>query len=239
MTDLELKPRLRFKGFTEAWEQRKLGNIGYCRSGVGFPDCEQGGTIGIPFFKVSDMNSIGNERKMNISNNYVSSSQIQAHGWKMFPAPAIFFAKVGAAVLLNRKRLVFTDFLLDNNTMAFSIDINNSDVNFMFSTFERIYLPALVQIGALPSYNANQVEDITIFIPSKNEQKKIGQLFDQLDSLITLHQRKQLFYIFNKVQIKISLLDQHLYFQVLVLYVSMFFQLYSYLNGLIFLQHLQ
>ena len=60
----------------------------------------------------------------------------------------------------------------------------------MFSTFERINLPSLVQIGALPSYNANQVEDITIFIPSKNEQKKIGQLFDQLDSLITLHQRK-------------------------------------------------
>ena len=186
----EYTPRIRFKGFTDAWEQRKIGDIGYCKSGVGFPDCEQGGTFGIPFFKVSDMNSIGNERKMNISNNYVSSRQIQAHGWKLFPAPAIFFAKVGAAVLLNRKRLVFTDFLLDNNTMAFSIDINSSDVNFMFSTFERINLPSLVQIGALPSYNANQVEDITIFIPSKNEQKKIGQLFDQLDSLITLHQRE-------------------------------------------------
>lgn len=186
----EYTPRIRFKGFTDAWKQRKIGDIGYCKSGVGFPDCEQGGTFGIPFFKVSDMNSIGNERKMNISNNYVSSRQIQAHGWKLFPAPAIFFAKVGAAVLLNRKRLVFTDFLLDNNTMAFSIDINSSDVNFMFSTFERINLPSLVQIGALPSYNANQVEDITIFIPSKNEQKKIGQLFDQLDSLITLHQRE-------------------------------------------------
>lgn len=193
MTDLELKPRLRFKGFTEAWEQRKLGDIGYCKSGVGFPDCEQGGTFGIPFFKVSDMNSVGNEKKLKISNNYVSSSQIQAHGWKLFPAPAIFFAKVGAAVLLNRKRLIFTGFLLDNNTMAFSIDINNTDVNFMFSTFERINLPSLVQIGALPSYNANQVEDISVFIPSNIEQKKIGQLFDQLDSLITLHQRKLIF----------------------------------------------
>ena len=173
-----------------SWEQRKLGDIGYCKSGVGFPDCEQGGTFGIPFFKVSDMNSVGNEKKLKISNNYVSSSQIQAHGWKLFPAPAIFFAKVGAAVLLNRKRLIFTDFLLDNNTMAFSIDINNTDVNFMFSTFERINLPSLVQICALPSYNDNQVEDISVFIPSNIEQKKIGQLFDQLDSLITLHQRK-------------------------------------------------
>ena len=42
--------------FKCTWEQRKLGDIGKARSGVGFPDAEQGGVTGIPFFKVSDMN---------------------------------------------------------------------------------------------------------------------------------------------------------------------------------------
>ena len=43
------------------WEQRKLGEVGYAKSGQGFPDAEQGGTRGIPFYKVSDMNITGNE----------------------------------------------------------------------------------------------------------------------------------------------------------------------------------
>ena len=61
MKENKTKPDIRFKGFTEAWEQRKLGDIGYAKSGVGFPDSEQGGQKGIPFFKVSDMNTNGNE----------------------------------------------------------------------------------------------------------------------------------------------------------------------------------
>ena len=38
MEEKTLKPRIRVKGFTEAWEQRKLGEAGKARSGVGFPD---------------------------------------------------------------------------------------------------------------------------------------------------------------------------------------------------------
>ena len=46
----EQKPAIRFQGFTDAWEQRKLGEVGKARSGVGFPDTEQGGSSGTPFF---------------------------------------------------------------------------------------------------------------------------------------------------------------------------------------------
>ena len=56
-------PQIRFKGFTNDWEQRKLGEVGKARSGVGFPDTEQGGAFQVPFFKVSDINSDGNEKK--------------------------------------------------------------------------------------------------------------------------------------------------------------------------------
>ncbi|MCI5845823.1 MAG: hypothetical protein MRZ94_08590, partial [Oscillospiraceae bacterium] len=64
MTKNNNVPQIRFKGFTDIWEQRKLGDVGSCQSGIGFPDVEQGGAEGIPFFKVSDMNLSGNEYEL-------------------------------------------------------------------------------------------------------------------------------------------------------------------------------
>ena len=172
------KPEIRFEGFTDDWEQRKLGELGKARSGIGFPDAEQGGKEGVPFYKVSDMNNVGNEHEMVAANNHVTREQIARKGWKPIDeVPAIFFAKVGAAVLLNRKRLCRFPFLLDNNTMAYSIDGSALDADFAITLFDTIDLTSLVQVGALP-------------IPEMSEQRKIGAYFKKIDSLITLHQRK-------------------------------------------------
>ena len=172
------------------WEQRKLGEVGKARSGVGFPDVEQGGTSGTPFFKVSDMNNDGNENEMNVANNYVTDAQITARRWSPIEeVPAIFFAKVGAAVMLNRKRLCRFPFLLDNNTMAYSLGKDQWDADFAKALFETVDLTSLVQVGALPSYNAGDVEAMEIMLPDVSEQHQIGAYFRQLDNLITLHQR--------------------------------------------------
>ena len=184
-------PEIRFKGFTDDWEQRKLGELGKARSGIGFPDAEQGGKEGVPFYKVSDMNNVGNEHEMVAANNHVTREQIARKGWKPIDeVPAIFFAKVGAAVLLNRKRLCRFPFLLDNNTMAYSIDGSALDADFAITLFDTIDLTSLVQVGALPSYNSGDVENIDVVIPEMSEQRKIGAYFKKIDSLITLHQRK-------------------------------------------------
>ena len=184
-------PNIRFHGFTDPWEQRKLGELGKCQSGIGFPDKEQGGTIGVPFYKVSDMNKTGNEHEMTSSNNYVTQEQIAHNGWKpIIELPAVIFAKVGAAIMLNRKRLVRSTFLLDNNTMAYKFD-SSWDTQFGKTLFERLDLTKLAQIGALPSYNASDVEALGISRPTNlNEQQKIGEFFADLDNHITLHQRK-------------------------------------------------
>ena len=185
------KPIIRFKGYQDDWEQRKLGDIGKARSGVGFPDAEQGGVTGIPFFKVSDMNLDGNENEMTVANNYVTAEQIAVHRWSpITELPAIFFAKVGAAVMLNRKRLCRFPFLLDNNTMAYSLSSTKWDADFAKALFGTVDLTSLVQVGALPSYNARDVESMEIYLPSLLEQEQIGGFFKQLDTLITLHQRK-------------------------------------------------
>ena len=177
--------------YSISWEQRKLGEVGKARSGIGFPDAEQGGTEGIPFFKVSDMNLDGNGNEMNHANNYVSAEQIAARRWApITEVPAVFFAKVGAAVMLNRKRLCRFPFLLDNNTMAYSLDQNVWDADFAKALFETVDLTSLVQVGALPSYNAGDVEAMEIMLPTMAEQEKIGLFFARVDNLITLRQRK-------------------------------------------------
>ena len=187
-----------------SWEHRKLGVLGKARSGIGFPDAEQGGKEGVPFYKVSDMNNVGNEHEMVAANNYVTREQIARKGWKPIDeVPAIFFAKVGAAVLLNRKRLCRFPFLLDNNTMAYSIDESALDADFAITLFDTIDLTSLVQVGALPSYNSGDVENIDVVIPEMGEQRKIGAYFKRINSLITLHQRK-----YEKLQIiKKSMLE--------------------------------
>lgn len=184
------KPEIRFKGFTDDWEQRKLGELGVAKSGVGFPEDEQGGEEGVPFYKVSDMNIERNEYELIIANNYVTYEQINRKKWNIIDdVPAVFFAKVGAAVMLNRKRLVCSPFLLDNNTMAYIFDKKIWDCNFGKTLFENIDLTKLTQVGALPSYNTSDVEAVSVTISEKVEQEFIGKYFTLMNHLITLHQR--------------------------------------------------
>ena len=137
------------------------------------------------------MNSDGNENEMTVANNYVTTEQIADHRWSpITELPAIFFAKVGAAVMLNRKRLCRFPFLLDNNTMAYSLSPTKWDADFAKALFGTVDLTSLVQVGALPSYNAGDVESMEIYLPSLLEQEQIGAYFKHLDNLITLHQRE-------------------------------------------------
>ena len=152
------------------------------------------------------MNSDGNENEMTVANNYVTAEQIADHRWSpITELPAIFFAKVGAAVMLNRKRLCRFPFLLDNNTMAYSLSPTKWDADFAKALFGTVDLTSLVQVGALPSYNAGDVESMEIYLPSLLEQEQIGAYFKHLDHLITLHQRKCAL-IFSSFQALISMM---------------------------------
>lgn len=177
-------PKIRFKEFINNWNNYKLGQLGNFKSGIGFPDSQQGGTEGIPFFKVSDMNNIGNETEMRNANNYVTQEQIMKNSWKVNKeTPAIIFAKVGAALMLNRKRLVTRPFLIDNNTMSYSFD-ESWDKDFGLTLFQTINLPKYAQIGALPSYNASDIAMIKVNLPNVQEQSAIGSLFRTLNDLL-------------------------------------------------------
>lgn len=192
-----------------------MKELGKARSGVGFPISEQGGKEGIPFFKVSDMNTNGNESEMLYANNYVDAIQIKENGWTIISdVPAIIFAKVGAAVLLNRKRLVREPFLLDNNMMEYSISQPVWDLSFALSLFETLNLPSYIQIGALPSYNTSDIENIEIYLPEQQREKgAIGQLFSTIDSLIAAEKRKLDLLKKKKTTLLLQVFDQKLRFK--------------------------
>lgn len=106
------------------------------------------------------------------------------NSWKVInETPAIIFAKVGAALMLNRKRLVTKPFLIDNNTMSYSFD-ESWDKDFGLTLFQTINLPKYAQIGALPSYNASDIAMIKVNVPNVQEQSTIGSLFRTLDDLL-------------------------------------------------------
>ena len=184
-------PQLRFEGFTDDWEQRKLGDVGKTKSGIGFPDAQQGGKQGTPFYKVSDMNNPGNEVVMMNANNYASDSQLKENKWNPINPQnsGVVFAKVGAAIFLDRKRIVDTSFLIDNNMMSYLFD-SSWNRYFGKTLFEKLRLSRFAQVGALPSFNGSDVEDIKVMIPEESEQKMIGDMFEKLDDIIALHQRK-------------------------------------------------
>ena len=119
----------------------------------------------------------------------MTKSQIIKNNWKPFLNKNIIFAKVGAAVYLERKRKAVGPFLLDNNMMVFQP--NNANIDYIYYTFQRLQLSKHVQVGTLPSLNAIELENITIFIPSLAEQKVVADFGATIDHTITLHEEKK------------------------------------------------
>lgn len=172
------------------WKEQKLEEIGRFNSGVGFPEKYQGGDFGTPFFKVSDMNLPTNKTFMKKANNYVTDQQINEKKWKVInDVPAVIFAKVGAAIMLNRKRIVIEPFLIDNNNMSYSFS-THWDTNFGNIYFQTLNLPKYAQVGALPSYNSKDIGTILVNLPSLNEQKKSETFLVNLKILLKNNQVK-------------------------------------------------
>ena len=137
------------------------------------------------------MNSALNQIEMVKSNNYVTDIQINSNKWKVIDnIPSVIFAKVGAAVMLNRKRLVSHPFLIDNNMMSYSFCLDNWNAYFGKNYFDNLFMPKLAQVGALPSINGKDVKKIKVQLPSIEEQTKIGEFFQVLDERIEVETKK-------------------------------------------------
>lgn len=154
-------------------EWKPLGEVCQIISGWGFPSIYQGKTEGkYPFYKVSDMNLIGNESVMCSANNYVSDVVIKKLGISLVPAGSVIFPKIGAAIATNKKRILSSESAYDNNVMGLS-PRKNTISRYLYYWMQTINLSSLANdSGALPSIRKNRVEGHLIPIPCPKDPKK-------------------------------------------------------------------
>ncbi len=167
------------------WIYGPLSKYVYFMPGFGFPIDLQGQQEGdFPFFKVSDMELVENYRYLKKANNYVSENLAKKQGWKPIPENAVVFAKVGAALLLNRRRITTCPSLIDNNMMA-AVPQGYMTTGFLYWWMTVLDFGRLVQTTALPSVNQTQLGRVLIALPEAgDEQARIISCLDSQDSLI-------------------------------------------------------
>ncbi|HAO5956603.1 TPA: restriction endonuclease subunit S, partial [Listeria monocytogenes] len=157
-------PVIRFKGFSEAWEQRKLEDILDVRSGRDYKHLDSGDipVYGTGGYMLSvgealsyEEDAIGIGRKGTIDKPYI----LKAPFWTV-------------------------------DTLFYTVPKRDSDLNFIHSIFQKINWKSKDESTGVPSLSKTTINAVSVFTPSCSEQKEIGTFFNKLDDTIALHQRK-------------------------------------------------
>jgi type I restriction enzyme S subunit len=186
-----LTGKKRLPGFKSEWKTTKLSDLGFFRSGNGFPLKFQGFFDGkYPFFKVSDMNIKENKIYLVKANNLIDEDIKNTIYAYVFPRNTIVFAKIGAAIFLERKKMLFKNSCIDNNMMGFVYNENIVNSYYIYLVFHSIKLSKLISVTALPSLNAKDIGKIEFYIPPLPEQTAIAEVLSDMDSEIEALEKK-------------------------------------------------
>ena len=194
-------PEIRFAGFTDAWEQRKLGETCKLNGRIGFRGYterdivtkEAGGVL-----TFSPTNIVNNKLTMECKNTYITREKYDESPEIKIANGDILFVKTGST--LGKSALV-TGLKEDAsiNPQIVVVRVEKDSEIFMSNvliTHGIMKQVAAVKIGgAVPTMTETELKNLTYFAPvKKEEQKKIGDYFTNLDHFITLHQRKNIYF---------------------------------------------
>ena len=161
-----LVPQIRFTGFTDPWEQRKLGEVAPLQRGFDLP--------------VSQM----------ISGPYPVVMSNGVGGWHSKYAVKGPGVVTGRSGTIGGLQYIEGDFW-PHNTSLWVTSFNGNEPKFIYWLYSSMNLERFGSGSGVPTLNRNDVHDQLIGVPCNiAEQRQIGAFFDCLDSLITLHQRK-------------------------------------------------
>ena len=188
-----LVPQIRFAGFTDPWEQRKLGDITEILSGARVHKGEWR-TEGVPFYRSSDVmaafNNTDNERvfiSQELFKELSARSGVPEQGDVMVTGGG----SVGTPYIVPDNKPLYTKDA-DLIWIKHCADISPEFLYYFFvAPVFRSYIASISHVGTIAHYTIEQVKDTSVGLPTQMaEQKMVGVFFKQLDSLITLHQRK-------------------------------------------------
>ena len=191
MTKKTDTPAIRFKGFSDTWEQRKLGEMGQTYTGLSGKtkdDFGHGQARFVTYMNVFS-NPISNPEMTEPIEIDPKQNEVEV-GDVFFTTSSETPEEVGmSSVLLEKRGKTY----LNSFCFGFrpSEKIDSYYLAYMLrSESARAKITLLAQGISRYNISKNKVMDIAVSLPSLNEQKMIGQYFCQLDNLITLHQRK-------------------------------------------------
>lgn len=163
----------------KGWEYKKLGEVCTIKAGYTPKKNELSDNGAYPYYKVVDMNTLGNDVYLDITSSY----KIDAN--KLFPKGAIVFPKNGAAVSTNKKRILKYDSIVDLNT-GVAIFPKSINEKFAYYWFIDTDFKKYVRGGALPTLDIKSLKDKPFPSIDKSIQLAIVSELDKINELIRL-----------------------------------------------------
>ena len=183
----ERYPELRFPGFTDAWEQRKLIYI-FNDFIVPMRDKPKVFSGTTPWTRIEDIE--GRYINTSLSGQFVSDETIKSMNLKVIPKGSLI---VSASATFGVVAIVNND-LITNQTFIGLVPNKDFDIDFLYSLFEAPTTKGKLlklSAGSTIFYIAREsFENLVLSVRSKEEQIKISKVFKSIDDSITLHQRK-------------------------------------------------
>lgn len=181
------KPEIRFKGFTDAWEQRELSDE-FERFIVPMRDKPKQFGGNLPWTRIEDIE--GKYLNDSLSGQYVTDETVKQMNLKIIPKDSLIVSSSATFGVVA----VVTQDLITNQTFIGLVPNDNETLDYWYAFFysngARRYMKS-ESAGSTIFYIAREsFEKMPIKIPLKSEMLKIGAYFDTIDHLITLHQRK-------------------------------------------------
>ncbi|MFL2102013.1 restriction endonuclease subunit S [Marinilactibacillus psychrotolerans] len=156
-------PEIRFKGFTEDWEQREWKTVMKVNSGRDYKHLDQGEVpvYGTGGYMLSVNGALSNEDSIGI----------------------------GRKGTIDKPQYLTAPFWTVD-TLFYMTPLKNYNLQFLYFLSQKINWKKLDESTGVPSLSKINIEKITQYFPNTEEQLKIGEFFDQLENTIALHQCK-------------------------------------------------
>ena len=176
-------PAIRFAGFTDPWEQRKLGELALTYSG-GTPSAGNSAYYGgeIPFIRSAEIDCDSTELSLTVAGLNNSSAKLVDKGMVLY---AMYGATSGEVAISKIKGAI--------NQAILAMDASDMAANRFIAYWLRRQKKSITETflqGGQGNLSGAIIKELGIPQPSLDEQRQIGSFFSNLDDLITLHQRK-------------------------------------------------
>ena len=182
-------PAIRFSGYTDTWEQRKLDDIAKIKTGGGTPKTAnpEYWSGNIPWIQSSDLVE-GDIVHVNI-NKFINNNALKNSAAKLISRDSIALVTrvgVGKVAVINQ------DFTTSQDFLSLS-DFDGNDIKFLAYQLYRLMQEnaKVLQGTSIKGITKTELIEQSISIPSSGqEQNLISNVLSKIDSIITLHQRK-------------------------------------------------